>query len=169
MDSIPTTTPANILNAVDYFKAKLQFEQTPHGLKEIMNLPSILIVDFRDRESFEKEHIKGAQNVPLADLPRMIGKLPKDKTIVGYCWSLTCHLAPKALLELAHRGFKVQELVGGIAEWKKMGMPIESSSQVSNEPQVSNESANQNDTRKSRLKEAKPQEGEIQDDPAPQD
>lgn len=127
MSAIPTQTPANQLNAVDYFKAKLQFEQTPVGLKEIMHLPSILILDVRDRRSFEKEHIAGAQNVPFEELPRMMGRLPKDKTIVAYCWSLVCHLAPKALLELAHRGFKVQELVGGIAEWKKMGMPVEGS------------------------------------------
>ena len=120
-------SPQNVMNAVDYFKAKLQFEQTPHGLREIMNLPTVLVVDVRDRESFGREHIKGAVNVPLQELLTRLGDLPKNKTVVTYCWNLTCALATKAALDLAHRGYKVQELIGGIEEWKKKGFEVEGS------------------------------------------
>lgn len=118
-------SPANIMNAVDYFKAKLQFENTPHGVKAIMGLPTVLLVDVRDRESYESEHIKGAVNIPLEDLPKRLRELPKDKTIVCYCWRAACAMAPKACLELAHRDYKVQEMTGGIAAWKEAGFEVE--------------------------------------------
>lgn len=118
-------SPQNILNAVEYFKAKLQFEQTPHGLDAIKHLPSLQIVDVRDREAYQREHIPGAVNIPVDELKTRARELPKDKTIVCYCWTISCALAPKACLELAHLGYKVQELVGGIERWKAAGFPVE--------------------------------------------
>ena len=74
---------------------------------------------------FAAEHIKGAKNIPLPELVSKLATLPKDKTIVTYCGDLTCGLAPKAALELAQKGFKVMELVGGIDTWSKKGFPVE--------------------------------------------
>lgn len=118
-------SPANIMNAVDYFKAKLQFENTPHGVQAIKHLSTVLIVDVRDRESYEKEHIKGAVSVPLDELPKRLASIPKEKTIVCYSWRITDAMAQKACLELAHRDYKVQELVGGIESWKEAGFEVE--------------------------------------------
>ncbi len=72
-------------------------------------------------DAFRREHILGAQNIPAADIVRRLADLPKNRTIVTYCWDMTCALAPKAALELAQKGFKTQFLAGGIAEWKKKG------------------------------------------------
>ena len=85
----------------------------------------VVVLDVRGAESFAASHIKGAQNIPLADLVSKLGTLPKDKTIVTYCGDLTCALAPKAALELAQKGFTVRELVGGIDTWTQKGFPIE--------------------------------------------
>jgi len=122
-------SPVHALEAVDYFKAKLQFENTPRGVREIMRLESVVVLDVRDRDAYAREHVPGAWNIPLAELPRKAASLPKDKTIVCYCWTITCALAPKAALELAHRGYKVQEMVGGIAAWKADGYPVQGSTQ----------------------------------------
>lgn len=119
-------TSAMALDAVDYFRAKLQFESTPHQLHELLRKDSMLVLDVRDAQAYAQERIPGAVNIPLAELPRRCQELPRDKTIVCYCWTVTCALAPKAALELAHRGYKVQELFGGIDAWKKAGMPVES-------------------------------------------
>lgn len=122
-------SPVNALTNVDWFKAKLQFEMGPVELNELMHdKDSIIALDVRDFDSFAKEHIPGAMNVPLADLPKKLASIPKEKTIVCYCWTITCHLATKAALDLAHRGYKVAELIGGIAEWKKAGLQVEGSS-----------------------------------------
>src|SRR6478672_10415922 len=90
------------LQAVDFFMAKLQFEATPTQLNGVKDNGTVLIVDVRDKDSYAKEHIKGAINVPLEELPKHYAKLPKDKTIVTYCWTVTCAMATKAALELAH-------------------------------------------------------------------
>jgi rhodanese-related sulfurtransferase len=118
-------TETKEMNAVDYFHAKMQFETTPHALKADLEKKSVFLVDVRDQSSFQTEHITGAVNIPFTDIASNLSKFPKDKTIVTYCWDITCALAPKAALTLAEKGLKVQELVGGIVEWKGKGFPVE--------------------------------------------
>ena len=115
------------LTPVQYFSAKLAYEMTPWALKSILEKTpdSIVLLDVRPIDMFVAEHIKGAINIPLVDLVSKLATLPKDKTIVTYCGDLTCGLAPKAALELAQKGFKVMELVGGIDVWSKKGFPVE--------------------------------------------
>lgn len=111
--------------AVDFFTARLAYLTTPSDVKRGMEKGDVLVLDVRDRESYNKEHIPGARNVPREELSRNFASLPKDKTLVTYCWSLTCFLAPRAALDLAQKGFRVQEMIGGIEEWKKHGMDVE--------------------------------------------
>lgn len=120
-------SPANALNAVDYFKAKLQFEGFPHQVHGIMNNGTTMLVDVRPKDAYAKEHIKGAVNIPFDELPKRLRELPKDKTIVTYCWNVTCPIAAKAALELAHKDYKVQELFGGIQAWREAGFEVEAS------------------------------------------
>ncbi|HVE13079.1 MAG TPA: rhodanese-like domain-containing protein [Elusimicrobiota bacterium] len=116
---------AERIGAADYFAARLAYDATPNDLKPRIERGEVVVLDVRDKESFGAEHIPGARNVPLEDLHKEFASLSKDKTVVTYCWNITCHLATKAALELAQKGFKTQELVGGIDEWKKRGMPVE--------------------------------------------
>lgn len=44
-----------------------------------------IIIDVRDVNAYKNEHVKGALNVPLADLDANIDKLPKGKKIIAYC------------------------------------------------------------------------------------
>ena len=122
-----TATQTNTQNAVEFFKAKLAYTTNPYDIHNRLKDSNTVILDVRDQESYKKEHIPGAKNVPLSELAKHIATLPKNKTLVTYCWSLTCWAAPKAALQLAEKGFKVQELVGGIKEWKANGFDVESS------------------------------------------
>lgn len=117
------------IGAAEYIKAKLDYEASPYGLKETLETTpgNIVLVDVREEEAFRKEHILGATNIPIADLIKRLADLPRDRTIVTYCWDMTCALAPKAALELAQKGFKVQFLSGGIAEWKRKGYAVKGS------------------------------------------
>lgn len=121
-----TTHDKTSMNAVDYFRTKLGFESTPHQLKNDMEARKVVLIDVRDPESYAQEHIAGAINVPLAELERKLSTLDKSKTLVTYCWDITCAMAPKAALILAEKGYSVQELVGGIKEWKGKSFPVES-------------------------------------------
>ena len=125
---MPTAVVVPAQSAVEFFKSKLEFETTPYGVKTQLEKDknALVILDVRAPEDFAKEHIPGAKNVPLSELSKWYAKLPKDKTLVTYCWSLTCFAAPKAALQLAEKGFRVQEMIGGIGEWKNNGLPVES-------------------------------------------
>jgi len=114
------------LGAAEYLRAKLEYEATPYGLMTTLETEpeKVLVLDVRDRDAFDEEHIRGALNVPATEIVSRLSGLPKDRTVVTYCWDMTCALAPKAALELAQKGFKVQFLAGGIAEWKHKGFPI---------------------------------------------
>ncbi len=116
----------NDLNAVDFFRAKLQFESTPHALKDGMEKGAVHLIDLRDPQSFALEHIPGAVNIPLAELSKNFSTLPKNKTLVVYCWNITCAMSTKGALQLAEKGFQVQELFGGLAEYKAK-FPVEKS------------------------------------------
>jgi rhodanese-related sulfurtransferase len=49
------------------------------------NPDSLLLVDVRDAKEFKAGTVKGAINIPIGDLEKMIGTLPKDKPIVFLC------------------------------------------------------------------------------------
>jgi rhodanese-related sulfurtransferase len=123
--NVATKTPQ--LSAVEYFKAKLSYEMSPYGLKHLLDekTKDYTLVDVRSAEEFKKAHIPTALNIPLKELTNKLSSLPKDKTIVTYCGSITCQLAPTAALELAQKGFKVMDLHGGIKEWQGYGFPVE--------------------------------------------
>jgi len=118
------------ISPVDYFAAKLAYEMTPWTLKNLIEKTpeQVLLLDVRSTDMFVNAHIPTAVNIPLADLTSRLGTLPKNKTIVTYCGNLTCGLAPKAALELAQKGFAVQQLVGGIELWQEKGFPVQKKS-----------------------------------------
>ena len=84
----------------------------------------IAVVDVRAAEDYAKGHIPGAINLPQGSWERPVG-LSKDKTNVVYCYTMVCHLAAKACVDLARQGFPVMELDGGFETWKEYEMDIE--------------------------------------------
>ncbi len=49
------------------------------------NPGSIMLIDVRDKDEYEKGTIKGAVNIPVDDLEAKIPGLPTDKPIVFIC------------------------------------------------------------------------------------
>lgn len=104
--------------AVKYFEAKLAFEIGPIGVKyALQNKEKLQIIDLRTPELFAKGRVPGAQNILFEDLEKNLSKLDKDTTTVVYCYDITCHLAAKAALLLAQKGYKVKELSGGYQDY----------------------------------------------------
>lgn len=110
-----------------YFALKLEAEWGPHDLKKRQDAkdPNVVVLDTRKPEFYREEHIPDAMNIPTDEVDARWTEVPKGKTVVCYCWSVTCTLAPRAALKLAQKGFNVKELVGGIEEWKDSGFPTE--------------------------------------------
>jgi 3-mercaptopyruvate sulfurtransferase SseA len=44
-----------------------------------------VIIDVRDPSVYKQEHIKGALNIPPAEIAANINKIPKGKKIIAYC------------------------------------------------------------------------------------
>lgn len=74
-----------------------------------------LIIDIRDKDDYEKGHIKGAVNIPMDELEKDYSKMPKNKILVLYCESGgTSILAAKELFDI---GYVSRALLGGIKEY----------------------------------------------------
>ena len=122
--AIVKATPAQLAK---YFEAKLAAELGPHNVKRLLDQdPSqVVILDVRTREGYNDGHLPGAVHIPFEELPTRAKELPKNKDVIIYCWDVTCILCTKAAYVLAKKGYRAKEMLGGIAEWKKAGFPIE--------------------------------------------
>ena len=112
---------------VKFFEEKLKYEIDPYSVRGIVDSKdkTYVIVDVRDTNSYKKGHIPTSINVPAYEVDKHLNKLPKNKTIITYCYHVVCFAAPKVALKLAKRGYKVMEMVGGFDEWQKHGHPVE--------------------------------------------
>ena len=84
------------------------------------------LLDVRDSDEYEKEHIKGARSLPLdrLDSAKQLFK-PSDALIV-YCDSFVCSASSSATKILIRMGFtNVRDYKGGLREWKTSGLPTE--------------------------------------------
>ena len=86
-----------------------------------------LVIDVRQPEEWQQNHIQGAELIPLAMLPKDITKHSKDskKEIYLYCQhGVRSHQAGLLLLSLGYE--KVYHLEGGLSQWIAAGFPCQS-------------------------------------------
>ena len=72
------------LQGFDYKERSMMKIKTPDMLALVEEGKAIL-VDIRFPEEFEAWHIAGSINIPLNELPKRLGELPKDKLIITAC------------------------------------------------------------------------------------
>ena len=88
---------------------------TPNALKQALERNKALLVDVREPVEFAREHIAGAQSLPLSAFD--VSQLPRDRTIVLCCQSGA--RSTRALAQLRAAGFNdVAHLDGGLNSWK---------------------------------------------------
>jgi rhodanese-related sulfurtransferase len=116
------------MNAIDFFESKVKCTLSPMDYIALSksNPDGLVLVDVRNAPPhILKEKIKGAIVIPQKDIEKSLDKLPKDKTIILYCWETWCNLAAKSAITLLKNGYDVKELAGGIAAWKTMNFETE--------------------------------------------
>ena len=86
---------------------------------------TVLVLDVRPTEEYRAGHLPGAVSIPLAELTRRVGELPRDKEIVAYCRGPYCVFAFRAVEILRARRRKARRLEEGLPEWRAAGLPIE--------------------------------------------
>ncbi|HEY6839464.1 MAG TPA: rhodanese-like domain-containing protein [Geobacteraceae bacterium] len=84
----------------------------------------VFLLDVRTPEEYRQAHLKGATLIPLADLDRRVGELPKNRTLLVYC--AVGSRSRIAASSLARRGYKeVYNMSDGIVGWYRNGFPLE--------------------------------------------
>ena len=114
--------------AQQHFARKLAFETDPADVRaaQLAGAADFVLVDTRTRKAFDAGHLPGALSLPHATIdPATTAALPRSATIVTYCWSASCNASTKGAVKLAALGFRVKELIGGIAAWTADGYPVE--------------------------------------------
>ena len=92
-------------------------EITPQEL-ELLPEAERLIIDIRDRVSFEYGHIPGAVNIPQNEL--VPDKLPADRLAVICC--KVGQLSREAAEVLSESGVNAVSLAGGYLEWLRINI-----------------------------------------------
>lgn len=87
--------------------------------------PALTIIDVRDRQAFNHEHITGAISIPASALVSIVeSNLEKERDI--YIYGETDDETSAAVETLREAGYTaVSELRGGLPAWKAMGYPTE--------------------------------------------
>jgi len=92
--------------------------------RELIELtPSIIILDVRTVGEYEEEHLEGATNIPVQELPERVGELPINSFILVYCKSGVRSVQASEIL--VEEGYDyVHNMGGGIEAWKEEHLPI---------------------------------------------
>ena len=94
-------------------------------LMDRMGAGLVTIVDVRPKEEYDAGHLRGAINVPLAEIEQRLNDLPPERKIVAYCRGPFCELSFEAVAQLRSRGYTARRLETGFPEWKVAGLPVE--------------------------------------------
>ena len=96
------------------------------NLKKKLDQNAITLIEVLSKESYEKEHIKGAVNIPLEEIGHEAKqRFNKDEPIAVYCSNFDCGASPAAVKKLEDMGFSnVYDYQGGKKDWKDAGLPM---------------------------------------------
>ena len=95
-----------------------------------------LVVEVMPRDDYERRHIAGAINLPLAELnEETAASLDRSRPIVTYGYDFQCDLSARAAARLESMDFaNVYNYEGGKLDWAASGLPTEGS--AADEPTI---------------------------------
>jgi len=96
-------------------------------LEERLERGDVVVLDVRPEAEYRAGHIAGARSAPLAVLASLAPTLPRRREIVAYCRGPYCVYADDAVRQLRERGLKARRLDVGFPEWRRAGLPVETS------------------------------------------
>ncbi len=123
------------MTSISEFKSQV-INISPTEFTQLPNPP--LLIDVRSGLEYAMFHAPNAINLSLMRilmggnswlsrriLPQWFRELSQDEPIALIC--LTSHRSPIAAKQLTKAGFtKVYNITGGMREWQRLGLPIES-------------------------------------------
>ncbi len=118
---------AEVDEALDAYRTRRrEFEKvTIDELRDRLRTGKALLIDARPGVEYQAGHLPQAISLPLDELERRMGELPRNRTLVVYCRGPLCVIADDALAVLSVEGRRVARLEEGVAEWQQAGLAIE--------------------------------------------
>lgn len=99
---------------------------TPEDLNQVLQTSPILLIDVREQEEWNENHIQGATLVPLSTIATQIDKVCQDRTQPVYLYCQRGRRSHQAALILLSLGFThVIELENGMSHWLEKGLPCQ--------------------------------------------
>jgi NADPH-dependent 2,4-dienoyl-CoA reductase/sulfur reductase-like enzyme/rhodanese-related sulfurtransferase len=81
------------------------------------------VIDVRESDEYSYEHIEGTVSCPESRLETLLDRLPRDRDVYVTC--ATGVRSAHAVRRLQANGFlRVHDVEGGLAAWKKAGLPV---------------------------------------------
>ncbi len=108
----------------------------PETLRErIQNTDDPYLLDVRREGEVQLGRIPGSANVPLGQLEKRIGEVPRDREVALYCAGGYRSAIAASILQ-AHGFTQLSDLAGGYNGWLASGCAVEASSERSKSPPV---------------------------------
>lgn len=110
--------------ANEYLGERDELEQVSiTELEQRLARGDVVLLDVRPEQEFHAGHIAGAHSAPISTLDKL--KLPRRSDVVAYCRGPYCVYADDAVRLLRARGLKARRLDVGYPEWRRAGLPVE--------------------------------------------
>jgi rhodanese-related sulfurtransferase len=104
------------------------YQADPAAAQQQLENAKPFLLDVRETKEMAKGKIAGSVNIPIRELPKMLAKLPQNKTapILTYCQ--IGYRGGMATVVLRMWGYtNVRTIKGGLDAWEKAGLPVEKS------------------------------------------
>lgn len=95
-------------------------------LRRLLRRGDVTLLDVRPAAEFQAAHIPGAHSIPVAELKRRLGEIPKRKEVIAYCRGPYCVYAVEAVALLRKHGYHARRTDEGLPDWRARGFPLAS-------------------------------------------
>ena len=83
---------------------------------------SVVLLDVREDDEWQRGHAAGAQHIPMGDVPARIGEIDRDAALF-----VVCHVggrSQRVAQFLAREGYEPRNVTGGMLAWAGAGRPV---------------------------------------------
>lgn len=83
---------------------------------------SVVLLDVREDDEWQRGHAAGAQHIPMGDVPARMAEIDPDATLY-----VVCHAGGRSMRVaqyLARNGYEPINVAGGMLEWVAAGRPV---------------------------------------------
>jgi rhodanese-related sulfurtransferase len=93
-------------------------------LRRLMRSGNVTVLDVRPRPEYLDCHVAGALSIPLTELKRRLGEIPKRNQVVAYCRGPYCVFSAEAVVLLRKHGYRARRTDAGLPDWRAEGLPV---------------------------------------------